>query len=56
MSRTFLFFVNIPAEAIRIPDIFYDIGHKYGALIITLCANRVGLARQYCLVTMELAY
>jgi hypothetical protein len=30
-------FVNIPAEAIGIPDIFYDIGHKYGAL----CHGRI---------------
>jgi hypothetical protein len=30
-------FVNIPAEAIGIPDIFYDIGLKYGAL----CHGRI---------------
>ena len=34
-----LVFVNIPSEAIGIPDIFYDIGRKYGAL----CHDRIML-------------
>ena len=25
-------FVNIPAETMRIPDVFDNVGHKYGAL------------------------
>jgi hypothetical protein len=32
-----LIFVNIPAEAIGIPDIFYDIGRKDGPL----CHDRI---------------
>jgi hypothetical protein len=52
-----LVIVNIPAEAIGIPNIFYDVGRESGTVCHDLsCANGACFARKISFVTAKLAH
>jgi hypothetical protein len=52
-----LVIVNIPAEAIGIPNIFYDVGRESGTVCHDLsCANRACFARKISFVATKLAH